>query len=191
MAKRAVACQTSDSLGQAAAEYVIIVVAIAVALIVAIRSLAGSFGGQFQNATETINKVGEEETSPLVGKTLARENSVEQAAEGSANKGERLDSVDAATAARAARTRRLRGSEDLDSQVATLSRGVGESEKTEPDEIKLDWMTIGALSFFVVAIGAAVVMYMNSGKRKSKAKKRKKGLFKFRPLKDEGGQVLV
>ena len=187
---------TNDPRGQGLAEYIIIVVLIAVVVLVSVRLFSGGMMGQFRNASEGVNKLGSKGVpNPPQGGDTTPGRTDEQAthASGEYNGGRNSLPDSAGTASSKGADSKI--DDQISKQVSELHGGVGETEDHFVSHIHIDWVTIGEIVFGIVAVGVYVV-FSKSRKLEDKkqGKKKKKKRFSFLPgkgKKSEDGQVLV
>jgi len=184
--------------GQGLAEYLIIVVVIAVAVIFGVRYFGTSVTNQFQNATKEIDSVGDSSkssllsgdsskttTSPNSGNTSTASQSSESAEDDYAS--ESSSGVIESAGAGGTDTSAGAGGDSL------KARKVGEQDGEVIDEIEIDWGLLVTLAAIVIAGGVyAVIKYAPGGKKKNKQKKEKrKSKFTLKNNPPEGGQAMV
>lgn len=179
--------------GQGLAEYIIIVILVALLVIFGIRYYGGSIFGQFQNATEEINvaAAGSGSVTPEAGTVRESGSSArsDSAASGSESDTELPD---------AGRTEggAASGEDELSQKVSSLRTGVGDTDDTAVvNSIQLDWSTLATIAGAIFGLGVFVVFrgYQKQKKRSQGPKSKKKGLFaRFGGgPKGEGGQAIA
>lgn len=169
----------ADESGQGVAEYIIIAILVAVLVIVALRHFGGSLGERFESATESIEKLGEDDSDGSVSVGYGHGDSSQGTFEDSVSQRESEHSESGRGSA--GDSGELAAGDDLSKRVDSLSSGVGESDQGA-GEVSLDWWTIGLIAFFVCAIGLFVIHRLRqktplSGRKKVKKKKKRFSLF--------------
>ncbi len=179
--------------GQGMAEYIIIVVVVAIVVLVSIRYFGGSVTQQFQNATDQIASVRED------GESLSLESFRSGKDGSSANPAPVLSGGDAGgsggdgTEATTSSERSSSGAGGNDKLSALKAGGVGSEEVKPIEEIKIDWKLLLIIAAIIIALGVALVLReaKKKGPKKDKKKAKKKfSLFKGSD-KSESGQAMV
>lgn len=167
----------SDESGQGMAEYIIIVIIVAIAVILGLRYFGGSIFGQFRNATEEIQVVGKGRDkgesgsggSPSGADTREHPATTREGggggAKGAAKSGSGSGGGDLPPAG-------------LDEKVDELRTGVGDTTGSSPvNEIQISMSTLLTIAGVVVGLGVVIVI------RSMRKKKKKDG--------GESGQAMV
>lgn len=176
--------------GQGLAEYIIIVVIVALLVILAIRYFGGSIFGQFQNATQELNVAGTEG-----GDYRDRPENMSRESAGGGDSDSRPEGG-AGGGGDPAADRGKRGSGDgggggdLNSQVEKYRVGVGATDDRVTDGITLSWSAVGQFAAGVVAFGVFIVFRMRKKTAPKTENKRKK---RSRPFSkgQESGQAIA
>lgn len=180
-----------DSSGQGLAEYLFVVILIAIIAVLGVRYFGGSVGNQFDTAVSDLDSLSEEDS--LVGLTgggkgQGREKSVREA---KARKDIRLQSeqdLGERSTADGSRTRGSTASSSADSNLVEGSRGlrsleyerlhraVGEvDEEAAVEEIKIGILALILIGIITLVLGIAMVFYISkhwsAGFSKKKQKK--------------------
>ncbi len=196
-----------DTNGQGLAEYLIIVVIVAVAVILAIRYFGGSVGNQFSDANQKLTKAGSSDTVSKSSKNdtsdgsnevsddssnrLAKESGGSSRSDGSnsAGLGDPSGGIGDAPSGEG---------EDIDALADSMSRGVGDDTGSKPiEQIEISWGTLAFLAFIICCLGVYLVARFSKKVRKQsdKGKKKKKKSFfdSVGPSKksDQSGQAMV
>ena len=162
-----------SSSGQGLAEYLIIVILVAIIVIVGIRFFGDSITGQFQNATDEIDTAGSATKQPT--------DQVYGSKGGDAlSRGD--DEVESTSGGGQAE------SGDGDSRFSGLKEGgVGEVDIDPVESIELSWWMVGFLAAIVCSAGVYIVLNTKrDGKSKGKGKKKSS-----KKASKESGQALV
>lgn len=169
--------------GQGLAEYIIIVILVALLVIFGIRYYGGSIFGQFQNATEEINVAAAGAGSGAVEVGGARESGssarTESASGGAGDSDPELPDAGRTDTGRTG-SAASSGEDELSQKVSSLRTGVGDTDDTVVvDSIQLDWSTLAAIAGAIFGLGVFVVFrgYQKQKKRSEGSKPKKKGLF--------------
>ena len=185
---RSEAGQVSSEAGQGLAEYLVIVVIIAILVIVGIRYFGGSITNQFENVSGTIEspagaKIKEGEGQPNSGP-------------GGDSKGGSDDGVNTSGGDRKGKAARSQNSSrNIDQEIAALNNET-ETEGRPIDSIDLDWkwlLIIGG----IISLVAVWFVFSSLDKEKKKEKKAERKnrpglLARLRgPKGGEGGQAMV
>lgn len=154
--------------GQGLAEYLIIVVVIAVAVILAIRYYGGSLSGQIQNATDEVSSA---------RRGVDREASSGTAQPSGKSEGGKAEESEQTlpSSGKAASESGIRESSgSIEKQVHALRpAGMGDEEEVV-DSFNLDLPLLIGIGAVVIAVGVAVVFLTTKEKRKEKKEKKKK-----------------
>ena len=168
----------SNSSGQGLAEYIIIVILVALLVIFGIRYYGGSIFGQFQNATEEINvassRGGSDASAPVHDGGASSARSVGDSA--SAGGDAEVDISDVSRTESAASN----GEDELSQKVSSLRTGVGDTDdKAVVESIQLNWSTLATIAGAILGLGVFVVFrgFQKQKKRAEGGKPKKKGLF--------------
>lgn len=195
----------SDESGQGLAEYIIIVILVALLVIFGIRYYGGSIFGQFQNATEEINvasKSGAGEgsvsregggsvTRTTAGTSMGGSSTGDSSGGGGESEPDISDSASSRTSGTA-----TSGEDELSEKVSSLRTGVGDTDDAVVvKSIQLDWSTLATIAGAILGLGVFVVFrgYQKQKKRSEGGKSKKKGLFGRLGggPKGEGGQAIA
>ena len=179
-----------DARGQGLAEYIILVLLIGVIVIFGVRSFGGSMTGRFSNATETLNSAGTVKGSRDVpigsGSTEVPSTDGPKASSGDSSN----DMSDVSN-----ESKKSGGASDVDTRVAELRTGVGETDAKTVDSIHVDWRVLTSIGSLAALIGVVIVFRKKRTLRDDGGKKKKKKKRFSLKLKkggeNEEGQVLV
>ena len=160
--------------GQGLAEYLIIVVIIAVAVILGVRYFGSSVTEQFHNATGQLDDLAGKEASTTEGASDGRDKAgAEKPAIDSKPPADRITA---------------RAKNDPLKDV-----GVGTEKNNVVDGIELDWKTLGVIFGVACLFGVALLFRMlkRDPKKKKQKKDKKRKRFSLSRGKSEGGQAMV
>ncbi len=201
-----------DSSGQGLAEYLIIVVLVAITVIVGIRYFGGNILGQFSNATEEIKTV--KKVEPVTAVSLANDAAANSGSARVAGNGtpQNLGSQNPPalvedSGSQSDRTTVVKGTnnvsvptsdesssgEALSKRIASLRSDVGDNEKEVMEAIHLDWQTLALIGGSVLAIGVALIFrgYKKSEKKSGKPGKNVLSAIFSRSKRGEDGQAIA
>lgn len=167
--------------GQGLAEYIIIVVIVALVIFLGVRYFGGTLSGQFENATEEVSG-------------LQDGGAVKDSGEGKGSSSQKSESayVDSggedvqydSSGKKGTKSVRGTGTADLEELRAS---GVGEAASDTLENLELDWQTLTFMGVLVCAIGVFLVLRITKQKGPKKKKKKKKKKLGSK----QSGQVLV
>lgn len=182
-------CLSSES-GQGLAEYLIIVVIVAIVVIVGIRYFGGSVTNQFQNVSGSID-------SPTGARVSEGDGQHSGAPAGTSAGGEGDEGVKTSGGERKGKTARSQTtSRNIDQEIAALNNEA-ETESRPIDSLDLDWQWLLIIGGIISVVAVCYVFaYLDKEKKSQKKAERKSrvgtllGAFR-RGKKNEGGQAMV
>ena len=152
--------------GQGLAEYVIIVIVVAVCVIVGIEFFGGSVGEQFNDAVQKVASLGGDTT--VLSKDISNQDVIDTGSESKSirrNKGDssyfsieddsHSDNVSSQSSEQAISSSE---SDARAAQIARLQRARISGEDNVYDDVELDWGTLGLFAVFVCAFGLYLVI---------------------------------
>lgn len=175
-----------NSAGQGMAEYIIIVILVAVIIILGIRYFGSGVSQQFQNATQQIESPDDVPgIEPTGGKNRDRGGSGVDMSVASGGDGSEIETGESSAGGVPAA--------DSDSEMAALRhKGIGADKVKPTEEISLNWRLVAFLAGACVLAGLAVVFAQHQKKkRKDKKQEKKRKKKKLFSRSDESGQAIV
>jgi len=170
--------------GQGLAEYLIVVVLIAIIVIIGIRYFGGSVSNQIQGATEQVEGLdeGAGTGAPIVEGEGPKTPSTKRAYERKDTEVVLKESGDIERGGGADKERKAEkdekdgGGTDLSKRISNLkAEGVGGKDTKPIEEIELDWGTLGFVAAIVCVLAAAFIFRKSGNGKGKKGKKGKKG----------------
>ena len=189
--KSAVSSFQRDESGQGMAEYIIIVIVVAIAVILGLRYFGGSVTGKFSNATSELKhnqRDGPAGEIPATGGAPAG-GPEGPGREGGPSSGTAGRSAGDGGAPKKAPENSSSDSASLDGRVDELRTGVGDSGTGKPVE-QIQISASGLIILAVVVVGLGFVIFMATMRDKEKRKERKNRK-KVKLVSNDKGQAMV
>jgi Flp pilus assembly pilin Flp len=170
------------------AEYLIIVIIVAILVIVAIRYFGGGIYGQFENATEQVNTAGGD-----VSVTIASSSAPSRSADSDGSNDVDVREADSGQTGHDKFSKnKSSGSGGVDAKVAKLrADAIGDDDDIGVNELKIDWKTLGTIALIICAIGFYFVFRKPRAEKKKLKKKKKQKKLRFSLKRNQDGQALV
>ena len=172
-----------EECGQGLAEYIIIVILVAVLVLVGLRYFGVGIGNQFKDATRKLDTASTDDVSASSterSKTSSNEGIKEEQNELPGSSGDGVRTSDSAGDSDKA---------DIGAMADSISPGVGDSEVIAPP-IRINMSTLLIILGAVIGVGIYIIVRFASKSRKV-IKKKKKKKEKFSLSNDQGGQAMV
>lgn len=178
--------------GQGLAEYLVIVILVAIGVLIALRVFGGSISEKFETATEQVTKLetGAESTIGVgSGESGTKTQSSDTGKSQSGSSGGSSSEGKSESSGKSGASGGSGGNQSLSSKVDELKPDpVGGGSGSAFDDIQLSWGTLMFIGGIVCAVGVYIVMRVTSDDKKKKEKKpEKKAKKKMFSLGKRGG----